>query len=683
MKISQQLFVFRSSIFLSAFLLFSIQPMIAKILLPWFGGSAAVWTVSLVFFTTSLLIGYVYADRLGRCSVKMQYKIHVIFLLCALFVLLFLWNQWGNPFTPSAYFKPNPNTPIRSLFLVLGVTIGAPYFLLSSTTPLIQSWFYRTFEGAPYQLYSLSNIGSLGALLLYPIIIEPLLPVSIQGIIWALLFCCLVVLLLMSGYFFVASKPKQLVFQKTKTSFKEGWMWSVLSAVPALCLILVTNTLTQGIASVPFLWILPLTVYLFTFIFVFADIHFPPVLLRIGLILMSLFSVFVLINTVSTPFSTLFCVILSWFIFVCFFFHQWLYQLRPRPERLTTYYLFTSFGGAFGTILTSVCFPLIFVRSVELLLVLLCLFVFSASKQLASVDWFLKKTLLKKIIVLILLSLSIALFSLQTSTVPGIVFETRNFYGPLSVEDTIVHQEPVRILKNGRILHGVQRLNEESALVPTTYYSESTGIGQQIRFMQERSSELRLSLIGLGSGTLASYCREGDSFRFYEIDPDVISIAQTQFTFLDHCPHSTVVLGDARLSLEQEQIDSSQPYDLIAIDAFTDDSIPVHLLTKEAFGLYLKRLNSNGVIAVHISNRFLNLVPVVKGVSEAWGLTGVVVENQTKTDPFSTESVWVLVSKDSTSLSEFSTGIVTKLETSQTSLLWTDAFSNLFQIIRF
>ena len=684
MKIKTQLLAFRSTIFLSAFLLFSVQPMIAKILLPWFGGSTTVWTISLVFFTSSLLLGYLYAHVIGGLKPRTQLVVHTVFMIVTIGLLITLWNAWGSPITPSLFFKPNPTAPIRSLFGLLFLTIGIPYFLLAATTPLIQSWFHKTFHGAPYKLYSVSNIGSLGALLCYPIIIEPFLDVSTQGRIWAICFFVFTLLLFTCGWAFMMAVHAQTksVVNKESSSKQEIFYWIVLSAIPAFFLVTVTNTITQGVASAPFLWVLPLALYLLTFIIVFDDFEMPSYMLGGSLIFSSALAMFVLQNQLSATVTNLTGVLAALLFFVCLYFHQWLFETRPLPTRLTTYYVYLSLGGALGTIIASLVVPLVFVKSIELLVAVLIVFYFAVHRLFNTVDLFKTKSVLRRLFMTLLFISFVLVVYKQINQNPDIIFETRNFYGSISVSQKSVGDDQVRLLMNGRILHGLQVITSDQSSTPSTYYAESSGIGQQIRFMQEQRSSNRFGLVGLGSGTLAAYCKDGDKYQFFEIDPDVVSIAYNQFTFLSHCSGSSVVLGDARLSLEQEQTEQKERFNLLAIDAFTDDSIPVHLLTSEALDLYLDRLNTDGVIAFHVSNRFLDLVSVLKGLAQSHELHGVVVRDTNKTDVYKCESVWVLLSKNTSSLKDVFDGDVRRIEDIEKTVYWIDAFSNLLSVVR-
>lgn len=685
----KQIWIFRVAIFLSAFLLFSIQPMIAKILLPWFGGSSTVWTLCLVFFTSSLLLGYLYAHLLSRWSLRTQRIVHGLCSLVVVGLVVALWHAWGSPLSPSAFFKPDPSAPIGSLFFLLLLTIGGPYLLLSATTPLIQSWFHLTFDGTPYKLYSVSNIGSLGALLSYPLLIEPFLAVSTQGRLWASGLFVFVGVLLWAGQIVAQSKNKQALetvsSQKAvSTPWSERGMWTVLSAVPSFFLVVVTTNLTQGIASAPFLWVLPLSLYLLTFIIVFSDFKLPRAFLQALLIVSLAFSMMVLSDQVHATLLELTGALAPMFFFVCLLFHQWVFELRPEPHRLTTYYVSTSLGGALGTVLASLLVPLVFVRPIELVLSVIVLLVLTCILFLRSTTFLVQRPVLgRALISFLVLSVSLFTYKFVMQTNPDSVFEARNFYGTLSVTDEVKDGTAVRLLNNGRIVHGMQFAEEAKRYTPTTYYVETSGVGQEIRFLQSQQPSQRLGLVGLGSGALAGYCRPSDDYHFFEIDPDVITIANEQFSFLNYCDGSRVTLGDARLSLEEEQIQNAQPYDVLVVDAFTDDSIPVHLLTKEAFALYLNRLTPGGVLAVHISNRFLKLAPVVKGSAESFGLNGVVVSDIETTNSRFEGSVWVLLSKDPVVFPATFTGNSMSLDEVGDPVYWTDAFSNLLSVVRF
>ncbi len=696
MKTSSQAWIFRATIFLSAFLLFSIQPMIAKILLPWFGGSAGVWTICLLFFTTSLLLGYCYAYVIARWTSQRQLAIHSIFTLVVICVLIGLWYAWGSPLTPSVFFKPDPTTPVSSLLFLLAITIGGPYLLLSATTPLIQSWFHTTFKKTPYTLYSVSNIGSLGALLLYPTLIEPSLSVLIQGRVWATVFFVFAVLLLVSGRIFLKARPMPAlasINRSVKASEalglrsivkKEAVLWTILSAIPAFFLVSVTTTFTQGVASVPFFWVIPLACYLLTFIIVFADFDMPSPVLAGLLIATAFFSLMILRDPFGSSIVILAGVLIPMFFAVCLYFHQWLFEKRPEPSRLTIYFVWISFGGAMGTMISSLLVPLMFVRSIELAIAIICVLLFTIFRFFISFEILAHRPRIRiTLAILLVFSLGLIGYKLIMVERDGVLFEARNFYSILSVTQENRLGEDIRLLKNGRIIHGLQFQREEKQFTPTTYYVEKSGVGQQIRFMQQQKPSQNLGLIGLGSGALAGYCRPGDTYRFFEIDPDVVAMAKNLFSFLGQCDGSDVVLGDARLSLEQELRDNADGYDLLVVDAFTDDSIPVHLLTKEAFALYLDRLDQDGVLAIHISNRFLDLAPVVKASAEVLGLYGMIVSDIREDNTNYEGSRWILLARDRSLLKETFNESAMALEDEPRSILWTDAFSNLLSVVSF
>jgi len=666
------------TIFTSAFLLFLVQPIMAKQILPWFGGSAAVWTTCLVFFQFLLLFGYAYADWTTRkLSSRRQVMLHMVLLALSLALL---------PIVPDVSWKPlgDEEPTLRILGLLLA-TIGMPYFLLSTTGPLVQAWFARAFPaGTVYRLFALSNLASLLALLSYPFAVEPWITTRQQSYSWTAGYVLFVVLCMASAAYSLRAQNR---FASAKASvdavntgpaprFRDYAFWLLLSAMGSFMLLAVTNHITHDIASVPFLWILPLTLYLVTFILCFEGrgwyqrrYFLGPLLVIVGAMAWGLHAeggVMDIKEAVPLYLAGLFV--------CCMFFHGELANIKPAPRYLTTFYLMVSLGGALGGVLVGFVAPKLFSTYYEFGIGLVVTLLLAAY-------------LTRRMRVLVpLLALSAAGFtsyhvyyhihSLSQDT----RLMARNFYGTLRVKDTGPEgsEEAVRRLMHGVIMHGEQYLARDRRDEPTTYYGPAAGVARAIKVNQ--SAPARIGVVGLGAGTLATYGRPGDVYRFYELNPQVIDIARREFSFLaDSGAKIEIVLGDARLNMEREP---SQQYDVLAIDAFSSDSIPVHLITREAMAVYLRHIKPGGVIAFHVTNRFLRLAPVVKEIADAYKLRAALIIDDADDDDLS-KTDWVLVTRDPHLLARAEIASVSSEIVRIRGLRpWTDDYNNLFQILK-
>lgn len=664
------------TIFVSAFLLFQVQPVIAKVILPWFGGSAAVWTTCMLFFQVVLLLGYLYAHCLIRyCKPKVQATIHLALL--ALSVLLL-------PVAPNPAWKPAGDTePILRIIGVLAASVGLPYFLLSTTGPLVQAWFARTSRGAvPYRLYALSNLGSMLALLGYPTLVEPLVTNHHQLLGWSIAYAvflalCGVLAWRTAGVKDFAAEP---VAADPIETAPPGWgvqtLWLALAACASALLLAVTNHLCQNVAAIPFLWLLPLTLYLLTFIICFErDGWYRREIFRWLLVAVLGGMCYGLYEMDSSTNLRLLIPLYSAGLFICCMVcHGELARRKPHPRYLTSFYLMLSLGGAVGGLFVAFVAPSVFKGFFELPVglaacAILALIVFRKNTKVYAV-WAV---------------LAVAVVGACAHNVLQVSYGNRilcrNFYGGLTVHDSGPASEAgaVRTLSHGTVDHGEQFLAPARHGQPTTYYGPQSGVGMAIRLTQQPGQ--RVGVIGLGAGTLAAYGRAGDYYRFYEINPLVLRLARSQFTFLDDCKaRAEVAMGDARLSMEREP---SQQLDVLAVDAFSGDSIPVHLLTREAFALYFRHLKPDGVLAVHISNHHLDLGPVVKNLADAFHKGALLIDNDEDEDNEVFSSTWVLVTGragflDIPELKKAGTafGLRAHLRT------WTDDYSNLFQILK-
>jgi hypothetical protein len=606
------------TIFLSAFLLFLVQPIIAKQILPWFGGSSGVWTTALVFFQTTLLAGYAYADWTIRLGPRRQTVLHVSLLAVSLLSL---------PILASPAWKPQGGEePTLRILLLLGATIGLPYFLLSTTTPLLQSWYWRRFRSAvPYRLFALSNFASLLALLGFPVLLEPWFDLAELGWTWSALYVVFVGVCAATGWASlraaearagepVAVAAAAAVSHAPAPTLATQLTWLALAAMGSVMLLAVTNHLTQNIASVPFLWVLPLSLYLLTFILTFDH----PRWYRRGIFVAAL-AVLVpgmawLIPSLDLKLAV--GVFLAGLFVACMFCHGELARMKPDPRYLTRFYLMLSVGGALGAVLVAIVAPLAFDGYFEVNVALAAL---ALLVLLRLTGW--------ARIVGVALAAATGWFAVQGAKeyTQDTRVMARDFYGVVRTRD---RQDPVpyRSMMHGGIVHGGQLLGEAFRNTPSDYFGPTSGYGRLFAALNAAQPRARkVGIIGLGAGVVASYGRPGDSFVFYEISPRVVDVANTEFTFLRDTPATTsVVLGDGRLSLERE---APRRYDVLGIDAFAGDSIPMHLITREAMALYVRHLADDGVIVFQATNRYIDLLPVVKRLASEFGLDAVLVSD--------------------------------------------------------
>ena len=602
---------YAATIFISSFLLFLVQPIIAKQILPWFGGSAAVWTTCLVFFQSALLAGYAYADLTARLGPRRQALLHLALLAASLAFL---------PILASSSWKPQGDeAPIFAILLLLTATIGLPYFLLSTTTPLLQAWYWRRFQSAvPYRLFALSNFASLTALLGFPVLFEPFLTLPQLGWTWSALYAVLVALCGAIAWRSLATLPAEATLARTHgapPALSAQLQWFALSGMGSVMLLATTNHVTQNVASVPFLWVLPLSLYLLSFILAFDH----PRWYRRGLFLAALAGLLPAmawyINSldlwVAVPvyFAGLFA--------TCMLCHGELALLKPDPRHLTRFYLMLSLGGAAGAVLVAIAAPLALNGYFELgiALVLLALLAMLRVQGVARIAG-----AVVTVATLVLVGRGIVDYT------DNVRVMRRDFYGVVRTRD---HARPVpyRAMYHGAIMHGGQLLGDERRNVPSDYFGPTTGYGRAFRALRELrpGQPLKAGIIGLGAGVIAAYGRPGDEFVFYEISPRVAQIAGSEFTFLKHtAARSSVVMGDGRLSLERE---APRGYDVLGIDAFSGDSIPMHLITREAMAIYVRHLKPDGVIVFQATNRFVDLMPVVRRLASEFGFEAVLVSD--------------------------------------------------------
>jgi SAM-dependent methyltransferase len=664
-----------ATIFLSSFLLFLVQPLIARLILPWFGGSAAVWTTCMLFFQVMLLAGYGYAHFLTRrlAASSLERNVHTVLLAAAIALL---------PIAPGEAWKPmGEEEPITRILLLLLATVGLPYFLLASTSPLLQAWFVRAKAGAdPYRLFAVSNLASLLALVGYPFVVEPFLTAREQVSFWSWLFVAFAALCAVLAWRTPRGTAESETTHRSPAPTRGRYvLWLALAAAGSGLLLAVTNHLTQNVASVPLLWLAPLTLYLLSFIVTFEGRSWyqPKWLWPIVLAAFGVMGWLVFDQEHRFDLGLQLAAFLPGLFIACFFCHGELYRVRPAPEHLTAFYLTVSAGGALGGLAVAVVAPLVFNGYYELGVGLVAVATLAALRFMP-------------------LGLGPAMLSLATLLGVGtaasydffgqqrdVRVATRGFYGVLRVKEYGEEGDEghLRRLVHGTIMHGEQYMHESKRRMLTTYYQETSGIGLAIASRQDHP--VRVGVIGLGTGTIAAYGRAGDVYRFYEIDPHVLEIARRDFAYLGDSPAKIeVALGDARLSLERE---APQGFDVLAVDAFSSDAIPVHLITREALGIFLKHVKPDGIVAFHVSNRFLDLIPVVARIAKEQGAhASLVRDDPDEDDNLRSRTDWVLVSRDSKALQarQIVEGGGKPAEDRPDWRTWTDDYSNLVQILK-
>jgi hypothetical protein len=754
---------FAFSIFTGAFLLFQVQPLIGKYILPWFGGSPGVWTTCLLFFQTLLLGGYAYAHFSSTLlKPRGQAALHLGLLLLSLALL---------PITPNESWKTHvTGDPTWQILLLLGVTIGLPYFVLSATGPLMQQWFSVTNPGvSPYRLYALSNIGSLLALLSYPVFFEVRFSRHEQAVMWSAGLGVFVVLCGFCAWRVWRHPPAPAPAPsapaadsgatpapspETPAPWHDKIFWLALPALASVLLLAITNKLCQEVAVIPFLWVLPLALYLLTFVICFDHARWYHRGVFSALLVVGIAAVCSLLTVGSdAPMKVQIASYTATLFVACMVCHGELYQLRPAPRYLTSYFLYISAGGALGGLLVAVVAPAVFNEYRELQLGLIALVVafaavcfrhrnrllalgaavgamamtfgvpaleatydgspgvraeiadyykdhvlwiaggmaiflacaFDLRRRRIVAEW--RATLAVPVLVIVGgLGYQLAA-QLRNKDADTVIRSSRNFYGTLKVYDykSDNPDEHYHLLMHGATTHGLQFTAADRSFMPTSYYGPNSGIGMAFAHLP-RPTNKRYAVVGLGTGSLSVYGKAGDYVRIYEINPAVEKLARDPFSYLAKCPAKLdVIMGDARLEMEHElATNQAQNLDLIALDAFSSDAIPVHLLTAEAFAIYLKHLKPDGVIAVHISNRYLDLQPVVERLAEKFGLGTACISDDNTSNWWLYDTTWVLVSKNRAFLenSDIAGATDNPQKNPRKAALWTDDNANLYSIMK-
>lgn len=673
--------------FLSAFLIFVIQPMVGKHLLPWFGGSSSVWATSLLFFTSMLFVGYAYVYVLTRYGGRHQARVHVFVVAGLALVSL------GSLSQSLQWTVGDQGAPALNVLIALLGMIGAPYFLLSTTGPLLQYWWGLAANKEPYKLYALSNIGSLLALLGYVALIEPNITLPDQEFIWlgAFFVYALLALILSIGVARVVSIPKTIHEDGETIPLRRWVAWLLLAALPAFVLVAGTTSITQTIAPVPLLWIVPLMLYLLTLIVAFEGMG--QIAIIPFLTIAAAYAVYSYIGTGPYFVSRAIAANLAFIFMAGLLCHTWLYRLRPHISRLPLFYLFVSFGGMLGVFFASLVAPLVFSEFIEFPL---SLAVVAALAALAMpLEYFPRimseqNVRLTKIVFVLMCAGLYSNYLFADTGAPYIA--SRNFYGSAKIR----FDSSLITLLHGTTVHGYQPREHDIEYVPNSYYVPTSGMGRAMAYqMAQRGDEgIRVGVLGLGTGSISAYCRSGapgmgkaeDTFVFYEIDPRMLRLASDYFSYLIHCKGSSVRLGDGRLLLEQERRNGELgKYDIIAADAFTDDTVPVHLITQQAIALYLSHTRSpQSIIAVHTSNRYLNLPPVILKIASTLGLTAKVISDDGSSSPIGSSSQWVLLVKDPDVFKDpaFAGASDFLVPNMQQTPLWTDSYASLLSVFR-
>ena len=669
-------FLYACVVFLSAFLLFLVQPIVAKQLLPILGGSAAVWTTCLVFFQSALLLGYLYADTVAnKLRPRAQAVTHVSLLAVALAVLGL--HIRANPWAATWH-------PMLTVFWLLILIIGLPYLALSATTPLLQSWYTRSFQAeGPYWLFSLSNTGALLALLIYPTLIEPHFTLKAQTRSWSGGFFLFAVLCGGIAWSVRQTLPERRKQSQQETgapsiSTRQRALWLLLPGCASLLLCAFTNHLSQNIAAIPLLWILPLSAYLLSFIIAFHSPQAYPrwLMLRLAACTLGILGYIAYDVHGSLPVQVavpLYCAAL---FVLCFFFHGELYRLRPASESATGFYLLLSLGSALGSLFVGVIAPNLFRANYELLIglvlaALLALFATWNFGIMARLFWTAGALAL----------LWVAILQARAWQQDALV-QLRSFYGTLRVTET--HWPPqagtTRTLYNGTIQHGTQYFANGMRMQPASYYAPSSGVGLALRLCCTGRPK-RVGIVGLGAGALAAYGQPGDVLRFYELDPLVERVARELFTYLRETPAQTdVVLGDARFSISREH---GQPFDVLILDAFSGDAVPIHLLTQQALALYRKHLTPDGILAFHISSQYLDLEPVLAREAQQAGMHAITVHSGANESRGIFVSDWVLLTNNEQFLAQPDVARSAHPSVTRRNVgLWTDDYSSILPILK-
>jgi hypothetical protein len=688
------------TVFLSAFLLFAVQPIIAKAILPWFGGSSAVWSACMLFFQAVLLLGYGYAHWLHHAvSARKQAWVHTAALALSLAAL---------PIIPNPHWKTAAaGLPVFRILALLSLTVGLPYILLSSTSPLLQAWCARHRRDAlPYRLFALSNLASLLALVAYPLVVEPHLSLRRQAWLWSAAYAAFAVACVLAAWRAAAHPATADRAPDDAAAANAPWsvraLWLLLAASASVLLLSVTNHLTQDVAAIPFLWVLPLSVYLLSFILCFElpKIYFRPLFLPLLSIALAFLAYRIwparrafflpIVDEPLWPFadlgmrSAILCSAGALFI-CCMVCHGELSRLKPHPRFLTGFYVVVALGGAMGGLFAGLVAPGVFNAYYE--------FPIGLGLCAAGAAWVLARAMARfpigrrlagfAVLTALVCGYLWCLSAIMRQMVDGYLVVARNFYGQLRVmDDGDPLRDPYasRILIHGTINHGAQFHAPELRRQPSTYFCPESGIGRALRELE--GAPRRIGMLGMGCGTIAAYGRRGDTLRIYEINPLVPVLARTWFTYLSDTAASVEVsLGDGRLSLESEP---SRQFDILIMDAFSGDSVPVHLITREALAVYFRHLKPGGILAINTTNSYLDLNPVVERGATSFGKLAVAYPYAPSFDSaLCFPCDWALIMDRATLEAHPALAVDAYFLGPHPNLrAWTDDFSNMLQILK-
>jgi spermidine synthase len=750
-----------AAILMGAFLLFQVQLIMGKQILPWFGGTPGVWTACMLFFQVLLLGGYTYANYLAvRLGDHGQRSLHVSLLALSLALLTAAAFVWPSPITPDESWKPQGGSlPTLLILQFLLATVGLPFFLLSSTSPLLQHWFSKEHAGlSPYRLYSLSNLGSLLGLLTYPFLVEPALDVRAQSWIWYGGYAVFALLVMAAAPWKGGARgaAAEVVAESdgTDAAGAPGWkargLWVAWATCGSVLLLATTNVISQQVAVIPFLWVLPLSLYLVSFILCF---EYPRMYrrnaLHIAFAITAGLAFAVQAGPMDAPWAQQLMAYVAVLFAACMVCHGEIAVTKPHPRHLTGYYVCISAGGALGGVLVSIVAPRVFPNLWEFPLGVLATgglllmavagdhdswwhraqhwlpaaavagtlaliprtallldaplappawFYYSAAAVLGLTGLALQRMqgrepveaihvgLTRAAAVAIMVVLGVG-FAMEAGVrIQHSVARSRNFYGILAVLQSADGAGRFLYLRDRMVVHGMQYSDPRLARLPVGYYGQHSGIHMVLRNLPARP--VRIGVVGLGTGSLAAFSRPGDVYRFYEINPAVLELADgpgAYFTYLrDAAGTVEASLGDARLCLEREAAAGQrQRFDVLILDAFSGDAIPIHLLTREAFALYLEHLRAqDSMIAVHITNRGVDLGPVLASLAKEFGFASVRI-NRPWLGTMSAQTDWVLLSRSPGFLA------VPEIREAGSALpaagqvaTWTDAYSNLFRVLK-
>jgi len=661
--------------------------MMGRYVLPWFGGGPAVWTNCLLFFQSLLLVGYAYAHWVGsRASVRLQASVHTAVLAASLLFLTI------GPH--AAYWKPASSyDPSGRILFLLAATVGGPYLALSATAPLLQRWFTLSEPSrSPWRLYALSNFGSFLALLSYPFLVEPFVRLHAQAWIWSGFYIVFAVLCAWTAWGLPKGAQVLPVANETETAPPGVWavlFWTGLAACGSTLLLATTNQISQEIAVNPFLWVAPLAVYLLTFVLAFEkERWYQRGFFAVAIGVAAPAGCVMLISATALSLGAQLAAYLAILFVACVVCHGELARSRPSARFLTAFYLSIAAGGALGGVFVALIAPHVFTEFSEypIGLAAACVLGFVGwLRSGAMAEWTSRNFAVRIPLMALLLGGLTSIWASLTYGDQPALESRRNFYGILRVTERTDAGGPRRELRHGRILHGLQFENDKRDLA-TTYYGPHSGVAMALNALDRPNR--RVAIVGLGTGTMAAWGRPGDTFRFYEINPDVKRMARTWFTFLkDSKARTEVVLGDARVQLERElAAGHSQDFDVIAVDAFSSDSIPMHLLTTECADIYRQRLAPGGLLLLHISNLVLNLEPVARGLAAHLGWTPVVLVSAEDPQIGESSATWVLLTANPGFLqrSGVEQGGVrwVRVRGGPSVITWTDDFASLWQVLK-